>query len=163
LFPGGALGGMKVVLDCANGAMSHAAPAAVAALGADVTVIHGTPNGTNINDRCGATNPASLTRAVVDLGADVGLAFDGDGDRVICRDLATTGDGLLAGLRLLYHVRSASLSLSRLAADVMVTYPQVLVNVKVRERHPRIADELAPEVSAAEAQIGENGRVLLRA
>ncbi|MEO6123035.1 MAG: phosphoglucosamine mutase [Ilumatobacteraceae bacterium] len=247
LFPDGALAGMRVVLDCANGAMSVAAPLAVRALGADVTVIHAEPNGTNINDRCGATQPASLAAAVVAADADVGLAFDGDGDRVISvdhrgnvidgdrmialgalqlqsegaltgdtvvvtvmsnigfhramsdagitvvatavgdryvlealdrgnyaiggeqsghviyRHLATTGDGLLAGLRLLQHVHRNERSLAELAESVMITYPQVLVNVRVDRRHPNIAEEFAAEIRAGEAELGGDGRVLLRA
>jgi len=247
LFPADALRGMTVVLDCANGAMSVAAPAAARALGATVTVINGEPNGTNINADCGATHPAGLARVVVAAGADAGLAFDGDGDRVIAvdelgnvvdgdrliamaalqlqaegqltddtvvvtvmsnlgfhramdaagvhvvatavgdryvlealatgnfaiggeqsghiiyRHLATTGDGLLAGLRLLYHVRTSGRPLGSLAAAVMDTYPQVLVNVRVRERHPQIADELAADIAAVEGELGGDGRVLLRA
>ena len=82
---------------------------------------------------------------------------------IIYRDLATTGDGLLAGLRLAEYVHAHHRSLADLAADVMVGYPQVLVNVKVADRHPRAADELAAEIGAAEAELGGDGRVLVRA
>ena len=88
-----------VVLDCANGAMFEAAPLVARRLGADVTVIHAEPSGRNINDHCGATHPDDLRRAVVDLGADLGLAFDGDGDRVIAvdhRGNIVDGDRMLA-------------------------------------------------------------------
>lgn len=247
LFPPHGLAGLRVVLDCANGAMSAAAPAVVAALGADVTVIHDEPNGTNINADCGATHTASLAAAVVLRGADVGLAFDGDGDRVIAidnlgavidgdrlialaalqlqqegaltndavvvtvmsnlgfhhamrtagigvvttavgdryvlealdeggyaiggeqsghiiyRHLATTGDGLLAGARLLQYLHDSGRRSAEVAAAVMSTYPQVLVNVRVDERHPHIADELGDEIEAAEAELGDEGRVLVRA
>ena len=247
LFPPNALAGMRVVVDCANGAMSVAAPAVVRALGAEVTVINAEPNGTNINADCGATHPASLAAAVISDGADAGLAFDGDGDRVIAidehanvvdgdrlialgalqlkhegaltndtvvvtvmsnlgfhramrgaginvvatavgdryvlealdagdfaiggeqsghviyRHLATTGDGLLAGVRLLHHVTVAGHSLADIAAAVMTTYPQVLVNVRVNERHPRIATELASEIARVERELGGEGRVLVRA
>ena len=82
------------MLDCANGAMYEAAPRVVSALGADVVVIHAEPDGRNINDHCGATHPASLSAAVVAHGADLGLAFDGDGDRVIAVDhLGNVVDG----------------------------------------------------------------------
>ena len=243
----GSLDGLRIVLDCANGAMSAVAPAAFRALGAEVAVIHDQPDGRNINDRCGATHVQSLSAAVVAEGAAMGLAFAGDGDRVIAvdhlgrtvdgdrlialaalqlleegrlhhdtvvvtvmsnlgfhkamaaagihvvttavgdryvlealdaggfsvggeqsghiiyRDLATTGDGLLAGLRLAEFVHHHHRSLAELAADVMVSYPQVLVNVKVAERHPRVADELAAEIAAAEARLDGDGRILVRA
>lgn len=246
-FPVGALRGLRVVLDCANGAMSTIAPEVTLALGAEVSVIHASPDGRNINARCGATHPGDLAAAVVDAGADLGLAFDGDGDRVIAvdergevvdgdrmialaalqlhaegalahdtvvvtvmsnlgfhramraagvgvavtpvgdryvletlaaggysvggeqsghiiyPDAATTGDGLLAGLRLAHHVHERGVSLHRLAAEVMTAYPQVLVNVAVATRLPNVADDLAPEIAAAEAGLGGDGRVLVRA
>jgi len=241
------LDGLKVVLDCANGAMSVVAPEVFRSLGALVTVIHASPDGRNINDHCGATHTDSLAAAVVEHGAALGLAFDGDGDRVIAvdhlgrvvdgdrlmalaalqlkeqgalrhdtvvvtvmsnlgfhkamdaagiavvttavgdryvlealdiggfsiggeqsghiiyRDLATTGDGLLAGLHLAAFVRGHHRTLADLAAEVMESYPQVLVNVKVAHRHPNVAEELAEEVAAAEAELRGEGRVLLRA
>ncbi len=247
LFPAGSLDGLRVVLDCANGAMSVVAPAAARVLGATVEVVHAAPDGRNINDGCGATAPASLAAAVVAAGADLGLAFDGDGDRVIAvdhlgnvvdgdrmlalaalqlrelgqltndtvvvtvmsnlgfhramaaagievvttavgdryvlealeagdhalggeqsghiiyRHLATTGDGLLAGLLLARSVHDHHQSLAQLAADVMTGYPQVLVNVRVAERHPHVAAELAAEIAAAEAALAGEGRVLVRA
>ncbi len=80
------LSGMKLVLDCANGATYQVAPAVFRELGADVTVIHAEPDGLNINAGCGSTSPASLKAAVRDAGADMGIAFDGDGDRVVIID-----------------------------------------------------------------------------
>ena len=243
----GRLDGLRVVLDCANGAMSAVAPAVFRALGADVVVIHAAPNGRNINAECGATHTASLAASVVAEGAALGLAFDGDGDRVIAidhlgqvvdgdrlialaalqlrdegalhhdtvvvtvmsnlgfhkamadagiavattavgdryvlesldaggysvggeqsghiiyRDLATTGDGLLAGLRLARFVRDRGVPLAELAGTVMTSYPQVLVNVRVHERHPHAAAELAAEIEAAEGALGGDGRILVRA
>jgi phosphoglucosamine mutase len=243
----GSLRGLRVVLDCANGAMSDVAPAVFTALGADVVVVHASPDGRNINDHCGATHTESLASAVVAEGAAMGLAFDGDGDRVIAvdhlgrvvdgdrlialaalqlreagelrgntvvvtvmsnigfhramaaagievtttgvgdryvlealdaggfsvggeqsghiiyRHLATTGDGLLAGLRLAEYVHGHHRSLAELAAEVMVGYPQVLVNVKVAERHPHAADELAAEIAEAEQSLEGDGRILVRA
>ncbi len=247
-----ALDGLHLVVDCANGAMSSVAPVVLRRLGARVDVLHAAPDGRNINADCGATRPESLARAVVAAGASMGLAFDGDGDRVIAVDelgrvvdgdrllalaalelrradqlvddtvvvtvmsnlgfhramadagirvvttavgdryvlealeaggyalggeqsghiiyrrLATTGDGLLAGTRLAASVAASAGggdgggTLSELAAGVMEAYPQLLVNVRVAERHPDIADELAAEIAAAQAQLGE-GRVLVRA
>ena len=241
------LAGLSIVLDCANGAMTEPAPAAFRALGAHTTVIHDAPNGRNINEECGATHTASLSAAVVAAGAQLGLAFDGDGDRVIAvdhtgrvvdgdrlialaalqlreagelrdntvvvtvmsnlgfhramqaaginvvttnvgdryvlealdagrfsvggeqsghiiyRDVATTGDGLLAGLHLAQFVHGHHRPLAELAGEVLQRYPQVLVNVKVAERHPRAADELADEIAAAERLLHGDGRILIRA
>ncbi len=242
----GSLEGMRIVLDCANGAMYEAAPRAAKLLGADVVVINAEPNGRNINDHCGATHPASLSAAVVAHHADLGLAFDGDGDRVIAvdhvgnivdgdrmlalaalqlrdegqltnnavvvtvmsnlgfhkamasagidvittavgdrsvlealdagnyaiggeqsghiiyRHLTTTGDGLLAGLRLAAHARRKGLKLADLAGEVMTSYPQVLVNVKVAHRHPNVASELATEIAVADDLLHGEGRILVR-
>jgi phosphoglucosamine mutase len=80
---GRGLEGLRVVVDCANGAATSAAPRVLRALGADVEVLHDEPDGTNINAGCGSTHPEDLRRAVVQRGADVGLAFDGDADRVL--------------------------------------------------------------------------------
>ncbi len=246
MTPSGSLSGLRIVLDCANGSMYRAAPRVVAALGADVVVIHAEPDGRNINDHCGATHPATLAAAVVAHGADLGLAFDGDGDRVIAvdhrgavvdgdrmialaalqlrdegqltkhtvvvtvmsnlgfhkameaaginvvttavgdrsvlealdagdyaiggeqsghiiyRHLATTGDGLLAGIHLGAYVHSSGRSLAELAGAVMTSYPQVLVNVKVAKHHPQVAVELADEIAAAEKSLNGEGRVLVR-
>jgi phosphoglucosamine mutase len=80
------LDGLKVMLDCANGSTYRVAPAVFARAGAEVLTLCDTPDGANINLGCGATAPAMLQRAVVERGADVGFAFDGDGDRVITVD-----------------------------------------------------------------------------
>ena len=78
--------GMKIVMDTSNGATYRVAPDAFTELGADVTVIHNTPNGVNINDGCGSQHTQDLKKAVIENGAAVGLAFDGDGDRLIAVD-----------------------------------------------------------------------------
>jgi len=80
------LDGMKIVLDCANGASYITAEKVYKVLGADVTVIGNDPNGININDGCGSTHPEMLSAKVKELGADIGLAFDGDADRLIVVD-----------------------------------------------------------------------------
>ena len=93
------LDGLHLVLDCANGAASAIAPRVLAGLGAEVRALHDTPDGANINDRCGSTDPTELARAVVSHQADLGLAFDGDADRVIAVDHSGSvvdGDVLLA-------------------------------------------------------------------
>jgi phosphoglucosamine mutase len=243
----GSLRGLSVVLDCANGAMSGVAPQVFERLGASITVLHAAPDGRNINLACGATDVDSLAAAVVANGAHMGLAFDGDGDRVIAvdhmgrtvdgdrlialaalrlreqqalhhdtvvvtvmsnigfhramaaagvqvvttavgdryvlealeaggfsiggeqsghiiyRDHATTGDGLLAGVRLAQHVHGSGQPLAELADSVMVGYPQVLLNVRVADRHPHAASELADEIAEAERALAGDGRVLVRA
>jgi phosphoglucosamine mutase len=80
------LKGLKIVLDCANGATYKVAPMAISELGADVVVINDEPDGKNINDNCGAVHPELLSQKVLENKADVGISFDGDGDRVIFVD-----------------------------------------------------------------------------
>jgi len=82
----GALNDLRVVLDCAHGAASVPAPEVFRELGATVTVLNDQPNGENINENCGSTHPAGMQEAVVRMGADAGLAFDGDADRVLAAD-----------------------------------------------------------------------------
>jgi len=78
--------GMKIVLDCANGASYQVMPRILRELGAKVKVIHALPNGVNINDNCGSTHMESLQKAVLENGADFGIAHDGDADRTLCVD-----------------------------------------------------------------------------
>jgi len=88
------LDGLSIVLDCANGAASLVAPAVAAALGAEIRTIACDPDGLNINDGCGSTHPEALAREVRASGADLGLAFDGDADRVVAVDhLGEVADG----------------------------------------------------------------------
>ena len=79
-------GGIKVALDCANGAAYKAAPLAMLDLGASLCIIHNEPDGTNINDKCGSTHMDDLKKMVVENGADIGFAFDGDADRCLAVD-----------------------------------------------------------------------------
>mgnify|MGYP002777040712 CR=1 FL=1 len=99
-FPAGLrLGGLKVVIDCANGAAYKAAPEVLWELGADVIPVGTTPNGTNINDRCGSTHTQTAAEAVVAHGADVGICLDGDADRVMILDAqgqVADGDQIMA-------------------------------------------------------------------
>ncbi len=93
------LDGLRVVVDCANGAASVVAPKAFAELGAAVEPLFAEPDGTNINDACGSTDPQRLAEEVVARGADLGLALDGDADRLVAVDHAGAlldGDVLLA-------------------------------------------------------------------
>jgi len=254
LFGEGALAGMRIVVDTANGAMSAVAPDVLSRLGADIVVLNDAPTGTNINDGCGATSPEALrefvTQAHGDLDVDVAFAFDGDGDRVIAvdengkivdgdrlialsalerlgsgtliggtvvvtvmtnlgfhramddagiqvvttpvgdrsvlqemethgyviggeqsghiihRDLATTGDGLLAAVvlaRLCLREKSANeRPFSELATSVLTTVPQVLRAVAVTVKPDDVDDEIAAELASARARLGQRGRVLVR-
>jgi phosphoglucosamine mutase len=93
------LRGLKIVLDCAHGAASVVGPRAFQELGATVVPYYNTPDGTNINDNCGSTHPEKLTQLVTELGADMGLAFDGDADRLIAVDehgVIVDGDQIMA-------------------------------------------------------------------
>jgi phosphoglucosamine mutase len=104
---GSDLSGLKVVVDCANGAYSGLAPQAFEQLGASVVAIGNEPDGTNINVGCGATDLRALQRTVTSESADLGVAFDGDGDRMLAVDAsgnALDGDQILAVLALHHRV-----------------------------------------------------------
>jgi phosphoglucosamine mutase len=246
LGAGISLAGLRVVLDCANGAAAPVAPRLFEQLGAQVIVRAAEPDGTNINHQCGALFPAQAQELVRRTGADVGFCFDGDADRMIAidetgtvrdgdytlgictQDLvrrgvlrtrcivgtvmsnygleemlqrlgivllrapvgdkyvleemrrtgamlggeqsghivflahATTGDGLVTALQLLRVMQTSRQPLSHLSS-VLTKYPQVLLNVRVRER----VDPLAlPEVKQAHARaqqmLNGTGRILVR-
>ncbi len=241
------LDGLTVVVDAANGAASHVVAPALADLGADVTVMFNTPDGRNINEACGSTHPESLATAVVEQGADIGIALDGDADRLLCvdhtgrvidgdhlmaivagdlrrrdalndgvvvvtvmsnlgfhkameaagvtvevtgvgdrhilealstngwsfggeqsghlifRDLAVTGDGFLSAVQLLTVLADTGRSLAELSDEAMTSFPQVLRNVRVAERVADPTAAIADEIAAVEAELGSNGRVLIRA
>jgi phosphoglucosamine mutase len=98
------LRGLKIVLDCAHGATYHVAPPVFHELGAEVISIGNKPDGLNINEQVGSTHPQALQKAVVEHGADLGIAFDGDGDRV----MMVAADGqLLDGDQLLYIIAAS--------------------------------------------------------
>jgi len=123
---GSNLAGLRVVVDCANGAYSGIAPGAFEELGAEVTAIGSDPNGSNINVGYGATDLRALQHSVTSSGADLGIAFDGDGDRMLAVDAkgqAVDGDQILAVLMLHLGVDMVAvtvmtnLGLHRLAAE----------------------------------------------
>jgi len=240
------LDGIHVVLDCAHGAAAGVSPETFKDAGAQVTVIGAEPDGLNINDGVGSTHLDVLAEAVVRLGADVGIAHDGDADRclavdaqgtivdgdqimailavamkergalvddtlvatvmsnlglhramdahgirvlqtgvgdryvleamneggyslggeqsghVIMSEFATTGDGLLTGLHLVAEMARQNKTLAELAS-IMTVYPQVLINVRDVDRDG-VSDEGVQEaVAASTAELGDSGRVLLRA
>jgi len=240
------LAGLKIVLDCGNGAASALAPDLFRRAGAQVTAMCDKPNGRNINLNCGALHLENLRAQVVESGADAGVAFDGDADRamliapsgrvvdgdamlliaarrlqadghlagnlvistvmsnlglekalgrlgitmlrtpvgdkyvleemvrreaalggeqsghIIFREYATTGDGMLTALKVLETAVRAGATLDALTADLVV-YPQLLVNVRVKERRPleqlpRVTDEIL----ACERELNGSGRILVR-
>jgi phosphoglucosamine mutase len=162
------LDGLKVVVDCANGAAYHVAPEALWELGAEVVPLGVTPNGTNINDDCGSTHPETLQETVVASGADVGLALDGDADRLIVVDEQGTlidGDQLMAlialGLQKRGELRGgmvvatvmSNLGLERKLADRGLE----LVRTKVGDRY------VLEEMRARGANVGgeQSGHIIL--
>ena len=115
------LDGMRIVIDCANGAAYKVAPAALWELGADIVAIGVMPNGTNINDGVGSTAPQTLAETVVASGADIGIALDGDADRLIVVDETGTivdGDQLMATIAASW-ARQGRLAGGGLVATVM--------------------------------------------
>ena len=109
------LSGLRIAVDCANGAYSDIAPNAFTALGAEVTAIGAAPNGENINDGCGATDLALLQETVRAGGLDLGVAFDGDGDRM----LAVDGDGNVVDGDQILAILALHLGVSVVAVTVM--------------------------------------------
>ncbi|NLD27355.1 MAG: Phosphoglucosamine mutase [bacterium ADurb.Bin270] len=241
------LDGFNIVLDCANGAGYKVAPTIFSELGARVHAIFNQPNGLNINVDCGALHPAKMCRIVREQGADVGIALDGDADRVIMCDengalvdgdaliaicafhlhskgslakdtvvgttmsnmgleisLArkgikllrtdvgdryimevmrsggynlggensghviflhhtTSGDGILAALRVLSIMRQNGKRLSELVAESFKPFPQKIINVPVREKVPFEGMKgVAAEIKKTEETLGKHGRLLVR-
>jgi phosphoglucosamine mutase len=239
------LNGLKIVVDCANGATYHIAPNVFKEMGAETVNLAVHPDGLNINEDCGSTKPALLKQAVVEHQADMGIAFDGDGDRVlfvdhtgeivdgdellfviaqyqhqfnggcagvagtlmsnfglekalrerdipfertnvgdryvieamqrnqwqlggensghiVCGDVTTTGDGVVAALQVLQAMKNQGKSLHELKQG-MVKYPQVMINVQLKERVDLSANnQIQQSVKQAEQELAESGRVLLR-
>lgn len=116
--------GMKIVLDCANGAAYEAMPKVLRRLGAEVKVIHALPNGVNINDGCGSTHLDSLRRTVLEHHADIGIAHDGDADRCLCLD--ETG-ALIDGDHILVACASEMIRAGHLPHKTVVT--TVMANI----------------------------------
>jgi phosphoglucosamine mutase len=118
---GDAFVGLRVAIDCANGSASTIAPGLFRSLGAEVTVLFDAPNGVNINDGCGSTHPERLAETVAAAGLDLGLAFDGDADRLIAideRGETVDGDAVM-GICALERLAKGSLRNGLLVATVM--------------------------------------------
>ena len=153
--------GMKIVVDCANGATYHIAPQVFQELGAEVVCIGCDPDGLNINQDCGATSPALLREAVVSESADLGIAFDGDGDRVIMVDHA--GD-VVDGDELLYIIAKSYLDAGCLIGPVIGTLmtnlglEQALMRLGVEMKRAAVGDRYVMElIEQNRASLGGEG------
>ena len=117
-------GGLKIVVDCANGAATAIVPAVFSALGAGLTVINAAPDGKNINEQCGALYPEALQQRVVEESADLGFAFDGDADRLVLvdrRGIRHDGDSILF-LMSRHLQRQGQLAGNRVVATTMSNF-----------------------------------------
>lgn len=126
------LRGLKIVLDCAHGATYHVAPDVFHELGADVIAIGNQPDGLNINEKVGSTHPEALQAAVVAQQADLGIAFDGDGDRVMMVDSA---GNLLDGDQLLYIIAMGLYARGKLKGGVAGTLMTNLALEHALQKH----------------------------
>ncbi len=163
-----ALTGLKVVIDCANGAASELAPMIFEELGARVTSLSCTPNGININDNCGSLYPEQMVSKTVELGADIGLAFDGDADRVILADekgRIVDGDHIMA-ICALHAAKCENLStrkvigttMSNMGLEVALQAAGIsLVRTSVGDRY--VCDEMRR--SGAEIGGEKSGHIIL--
>jgi phosphoglucosamine mutase len=134
---------LKIVLDCAHGATYHLAPSVFAELGADVVVIGDKPDGLNINKDVGSTHPEGLRQLVLTESADLGIAFDGDGDRVLFID----GDGrVVDGDELLYIIAAGKKAAGKVCDGVVGTlmsnlgFEQALARLGVRFSRANVGD-----------------------
>jgi phosphoglucosamine mutase len=162
------LDGLKVAVDCANGAAYHVAPEALWELGAEVVSIGVKPDGTNINDKCGSTHPEALCELVVASGADIGLALDGDADRLIVADekgRVVDGDQLMALITLGLKARG-DLKGGALVATVMsnMGLERKLAEHKVRMTRAPVGDRyVLEEMRRSGCNVGgeQSGHIIL--
>ena len=162
------LDGLKVVIDCANGAAYHVAPDALWELGAEVVPLGVTPNGLNINDECGSTHPDVLRETVVASGADIGLALDGDADRLIVADEKgelVDGDQLMALIALGMH-RRGELRGEAVVATVMsnLGLERKLSEAGIKLHRAKVGDRyVLEEMRARGCNIGgeQSGHIIL--
>ncbi|WP_018347811.1 phosphoglucosamine mutase [Longispora albida] len=125
------LTGLKVVIDCANGAAFEVAPEAYRRAGAEVVVIHGEPDGLNINEQCGSTHLDDLAAAVVEHGADLGVGLDGDADR--CLAIDASGE-VVDGDQLMAIMAVAMRDAGKLASDTLVATVMSNLGLKLAMR-----------------------------
>jgi phosphoglucosamine mutase len=137
------LRGLKVVLDCAHGATYHVAPDVFHELGAEIIAIGNKPDGLNINEQVGSTHPQALQKAVVEHQADLGIAFDGDGDRVMMVD---AGGNLLDGDQLLYIIALGLYAKGKLKGGVAGTLMTNLALEHALQKH---------QIPFARAKVGD--------
>ena len=163
------LDGLTIVLDCANGATYRVAPAVFARAGAKVITLFDHPDGANINDGCGATAPEALRQAVLDREADIGFAFDGDGDRVITVDaMGKLHDGdTILGLVARHFARAGRLVPPVVVGTVMTNggLEAVLGKLGVRVIRTKVGDRYVwEEMEKQGAQFGgePSGHVIFR-
>jgi phosphoglucosamine mutase len=167
---GARLDGLSVVVDCANGAASTAAPRAYAAAGARVIAIHDQPDGLNINDGCGSTHLGAVQEAVLAHGADLGLAHDGDADRCLAVDAAghvIDGDAIMAVLALAMQ-EAGELASDTLVATVMSNLGLHLAmrEAGIEVRTTAVGDRyVLEELRAGEYSLGgeQSGHIVLPA
>lgn len=142
------LRGMKIAVDCAHGAAYNIAPKVFHELGAEVVTVGVEPNGLNINDKVGATKPESLRRAVLDSGAELGVALDGDADRLV---MADASGRLYDGDELLYIIVSALLEHGKVDGVVgtlmtNLAFEQALARLEVPFARAKVGDRYVLEV-----------------
>jgi len=163
------LDGMRVVVDCANGAASDFTPALLAGLGADVTAINASPDGHNINEGCGALHPDVVAAEVVRLGADAGVSHDGDADRALFADAAGNvidGDQVLAATAVGLH-EAGELARDTLVATVMsnLGLERAMASHGIRLVRTRVGDRYVLEAMERDGYVlgGEqSGHVIFR-
>ena len=143
------LNGLHIVLDCANGAATTVAPTLFKSLGAKVDVLAASPNGVNINVNCGSTHPEELQRKVIELKADVGLAFDGDADRLIAVD---ENGQLIDGDQILYICAKSLLNKRKLNHHTVVStvmsnfgFKKALEELGIRSVQTKVGDRYVLE------------------
>jgi phosphoglucosamine mutase len=143
------LRGLKIAIDCANGAAYKVAPLAFQELGATVTVINAAPNGTNINDNCGSTAIDIIRQKVLEVQADVGISFDGDGDRVImCDSMGNIIDGdLIMGVCALDMKSRGALNNNTVVATVMsnIGFENTLNTAGIKVERTAVGDKAVME------------------
>lgn len=149
------LSGLRIVLDCANGAAYKVAPAVLWELGADVIPIHNAPNGYNINEDCGAVSPHGLSEQVLKYRADLGIALDGDADRVIlCDETGKIIDGdQLIGVIALAWKKAGKLANNRIVTTVMsnMGLEQKLAEHGITMERTKVGDRYVVEAMRAGA------------